>query len=124
MLSSVCQPGLEETAAAAKTVRVFQLYVRGDDAWVDDFVRRAKANGYCAFCLTVDVAMYSRRERDLLGRFIKPWRAPPRRMPSSASSTACKWSMSQITADVSSIMAWAARRCCPKCSRRWTAAPR
>jgi isopentenyl diphosphate isomerase/L-lactate dehydrogenase-like FMN-dependent dehydrogenase len=75
MLSSVCQPGLEETAAAAETLRVFQLYVRGDDAWVDDFVRRARANGYCAFCLTVDVAMYSRRERDLLGRFIKPWRA-------------------------------------------------
>ena len=75
MLSSVCKPGLEETAAAAKTVRVFQLYVRGDDAWVDDFVRRAQANGYCAFCLTVDVSMYSRRERDLIGRFIKPWRA-------------------------------------------------
>src|SRR4051812_34832567 len=44
MLSSVCQPGLEATAAAADTVRVFQLYVRGDDAWVDDWVRRAKAN--------------------------------------------------------------------------------
>src|SRR5919198_5965182 len=75
MLSSVCQPGLEETAASANNVRVFQLYVRGDDAWVDDWVRRAKANGYCAFCLTVDVAMYSRRERDLIGRFVKPWRA-------------------------------------------------
>jgi isopentenyl diphosphate isomerase/L-lactate dehydrogenase-like FMN-dependent dehydrogenase len=74
MLSSVCQPGLEETALAAKTVRVFQLYVRGDDAWIDDYVRRAKDNGYCAFCLTVDVAVYSRRERDLIGRFIKPWR--------------------------------------------------
>src|SRR5207248_10920184 len=75
MLSSVCQPGLEATAAAAQTTRVFQLYVRGDDAWVDDWVRRAKDHAYCAFCLTVDVAMYSRRERDLLGRFIKPWRA-------------------------------------------------
>src|SRR5688500_620440 len=75
MLSSVCQPGLEETAAAAKTLRVFQLYVRGDDAWTDDYVRRAKDNGFCAFCLTVDVAVYSRRERDLVGRFIKPWRA-------------------------------------------------
>ena len=75
MLSSVCQPGLEETAAAARTVRVFQLYVRGDDAWVDDYVRRAKDNGYCAFCLTVDVAHYSRRERDLIGRFVKPWRS-------------------------------------------------
>ena len=75
MLSSVCQPGLEETARAANNIRVFQLYVRGDDAWVDDYVRRAKDNGYCAFCLTVDVAHYSRRERDIIGRFVKPWRA-------------------------------------------------
>jgi glycolate oxidase len=75
MLSSVCQPGLEATAAAADTVRSFQLYVRGDDAWVDDFVRRAKDNGFTSFCLTVDVAAYSRRERDLVGRFTKPWRA-------------------------------------------------
>jgi len=75
MLSSVCQPGLEETAAAAQTLRSFQLYVRGDDAWVDDWVRRAKDNGFVAFCLTVDVALYSRRERDLVGRFVKPWRA-------------------------------------------------
>jgi glycolate oxidase len=75
MLSSVCQPGLEETARAASNIRVFQLYVRGDDAWVDDYVRRAKDNGYCAFCLTVDVAHYSRRERDIVGRFVKPWRA-------------------------------------------------
>lgn len=75
MLSSVCQPGLEATAAAADTIRSFQLYVRGDDAWVDDFVRRAKDNGFGSFCLTVDVAMYSRRERDLIGRYAKPWRA-------------------------------------------------
>jgi isopentenyl diphosphate isomerase/L-lactate dehydrogenase-like FMN-dependent dehydrogenase len=75
MLSSVCKPGLEATAAAADTVRLFQLYVRGDDAWVDDYVRRAREHGFSAFCLTVDVAMYSRRERDLAGRFVKPWRA-------------------------------------------------
>ena len=75
MLSSVCQPGLEETAAAANTMRCFQLYVRGDDAWVDDWVRRARDNGFCSFCVTVDVQMYSRRERDIVGRFVKPWRA-------------------------------------------------
>lgn len=75
MLSSVCQPGLEETAAAADTLRVYQLYVRGDDAWISDHVKRAMDHGYAAFCLTVDVAMYSRRERDLIGRFVKPWRA-------------------------------------------------
>lgn len=32
------------------------------------------ANGYAAFCLTVDTAVYSRRERDLAKRFVKPWR--------------------------------------------------
>jgi glycolate oxidase len=89
MLSSVCQPGLEQTAAAAKTRRVFQLYVRGDDAWVDDFVRRARDNGFCAFCLTVDVAMYSRRERDLLGRFVKPWRA--KAIEGAAFQSALSW---------------------------------
>src|SRR5262245_64784119 len=75
MLSSVCAPGLEAVAAAADNFRIFQLYVRGDDAWVDEHVRRAVAHGYTAFCLTVDTAMYSRRERDLARRFVKPWRA-------------------------------------------------
>src|SRR5436189_3957998 len=42
MLSSVCKPGLEETAAAAETLRVYQLYVRGDKAWIDDHVKRAR----------------------------------------------------------------------------------
>jgi glycolate oxidase len=75
MLSSVCKPGLEETAAAADNLKFFQLYVRGDRVWVDDFVLRARDHGYKAFCYTVDVAMYSRRERDMVGRFVKPWRA-------------------------------------------------
>jgi isopentenyl diphosphate isomerase/L-lactate dehydrogenase-like FMN-dependent dehydrogenase len=74
MLSSVCAPGLEAVAAAADNFRIFQLYVRGDDGWVDDHVRRAMAHGYSAFCLTVDTAVYSRRERDLARRFVKPWR--------------------------------------------------
>ena len=74
MLSSVCNPGLEAVAKAADNVRIFQLYVRGDDAWVDDWVRRAVDGGYAAFCLTVDTACYSRRERDLARRFVKPWR--------------------------------------------------
>src|SRR6267143_817994 len=32
MLSSVCNPGLEAVAKAADGIRIFQLYVRGDDA--------------------------------------------------------------------------------------------
>ena len=47
---------------------------RGDDAFVDDHVKRAKDHGYAVFCMTVDTAVYSRRERDLARRFVKPWR--------------------------------------------------
>jgi glycolate oxidase len=74
MLSSACNPGLEATAAAADNFRIFQLYVRGDDTFVDSHVTRAREHGYAAFCLTVDSAWYSRRERDLARRFVKPWR--------------------------------------------------
>jgi glycolate oxidase len=75
MLSSVSQPGLEAAAEAAPgAFRIFQLYVRGDGAWVDEIVARAVAARYHAFCLTVDTAHYSRRERDLDKRFDKAWR--------------------------------------------------
>jgi glycolate oxidase len=72
MLSSVCQPGLEAVAKAApKAARIFQLYVHGDAAWVTDHLERAMANDYMAFCLTVDTALYSRRERDLAKRNLR-----------------------------------------------------
>jgi isopentenyl diphosphate isomerase/L-lactate dehydrogenase-like FMN-dependent dehydrogenase len=72
MLSSVSEPGLENVAKAAPdALRIYQLYVRGDDAFVDDRIERAIASGYAAFCLTVDTAHYSRRERDLAKRFVR-----------------------------------------------------
>ncbi|MGY8993867.1 MAG: alpha-hydroxy acid oxidase [Rhodospirillales bacterium] len=74
MLSSACFPGLEETAKAADNARIYQLYVRGDDAAVDEIVKRAIDNNYFAFCMTVDSAHYSRRERDITSRYAKPWR--------------------------------------------------
>jgi glycolate oxidase len=73
--SSTSSPDLEETAAAADNPKIYCLYVRGDSSWVDDTVRRAIDAGYVAFALTVDSAVYSRRERDLANRFIKKWRA-------------------------------------------------
>jgi glycolate oxidase len=75
MLSSVSQPGIEDTAAAATGPKMFQLYVRGDHDWQDGFARRAIAAGYDAFAITVDTAHYSRRERDIAKRFVKTWRA-------------------------------------------------
>ena len=72
MLSSVSEPGLEKVAEAAPdALRMYQLYVRGDDAFVEDCVGRAIAGGYAAFCLTVDTAHYSRRERDIAKRYVR-----------------------------------------------------
>jgi isopentenyl diphosphate isomerase/L-lactate dehydrogenase-like FMN-dependent dehydrogenase len=72
MLSSVSEPGLEKVAEAAPgALRIYQLYVRGDDNFVEDCVSRAIANGYTAFCLTVDTAHYSRRERDIAKRYVR-----------------------------------------------------
>ena len=75
MLSSVSTLEMEAVTSAAKGgLNIYQLYVRGDDAWIDERVERAVKAGFDAFCLTVDTAVYSRRERDIAKRFAKPWR--------------------------------------------------
>ena len=67
--SSVTSPGRDEVGAATSAPKVFQLYVRGDDAWVDEQVKLAIDAGFQMFCLTVDTAYYSRRERDIIKRW-------------------------------------------------------
>lgn len=74
VLSSVTDPTLEETAASADNPKVFQLYVRGDMDWIKGIVGRVKNAGYDAFCITVDTAHYSRRERPLVHRWVPPAR--------------------------------------------------
>src|SRR6478736_1923683 len=72
MLSSVSEPGLEKVAEAAPdALRFYQLYVRGDDAFVEDVVSRSIKHNYAGFCLTVDTAHYSRRERDIAKRYVR-----------------------------------------------------
>ncbi len=70
MLSSSSDPGLEAVAKASDGAKIFQLYVRGDARWVDDYIRRALDAGYYALCLTVDLDHYGRRERDLAKRHV------------------------------------------------------
>ena len=72
VVSSATEPQLEATAAATDRNKVYQLYIRGDDGWLDEMVARIKAARYIGFCLTVDVAIYSRRERPMLGRWAPP----------------------------------------------------
>lgn len=69
VVSSVTEPGLEDTAAAGGGPKFFQLYVRGDMDWVRELLGRVKAAGYSALCLTVDVPVLSRRERPMLNRW-------------------------------------------------------
>jgi isopentenyl diphosphate isomerase/L-lactate dehydrogenase-like FMN-dependent dehydrogenase len=73
-VSSVTQPGLEDVAAATRAPKIFQLYVQGDMKWVEDLLARVKRAGYSALCLTVDTAIYGRRERQMMDRFLPPSR--------------------------------------------------
>jgi glycolate oxidase len=73
-VSSVTQPALEEIAAATGAPKIFQLYVQGDMKWVEALLARVKRAGYRALCLTVDTAIYGRRERQMMDRFLPPSR--------------------------------------------------
>jgi len=72
ILSSVCLPDFEAVAAAVPGPRIYQLYLMGDQGWMDEVIARAMAAGYTGFCLTADTQVYSRRERDILKGFVPP----------------------------------------------------
>ena len=74
MASSVSKRTKAEVRAATRAPATFQLYVRGTGRFIEDEIEAAAAAGLDAFCLTVDSALYSRRERDIVKRFDKPWR--------------------------------------------------
>ncbi|MDH3683102.1 MAG: alpha-hydroxy-acid oxidizing protein [Acidimicrobiia bacterium] len=76
ILSSGSPPALEEvTTAAPDGLRIYQLYVTGDADWVAERIKRVQDDGWAAFCLTVDTAKYSRRERDIANRWGIRWQA-------------------------------------------------
>lgn len=79
MLSSVCACDFAEVAASAPSaLKLFQIYVHGDAQWVDALIERVTDLGYAQICLTVDTAVYSRRERDLAQRNIRRANVPGR----------------------------------------------
>jgi isopentenyl diphosphate isomerase/L-lactate dehydrogenase-like FMN-dependent dehydrogenase len=74
-LSTTSVASLEQVAAAAPDAdRWFQLYFLRDRDWMDGLVRRAAAAGYRVLCLTVDLALSGRRERDVRNGFTVPLR--------------------------------------------------
>jgi L-lactate dehydrogenase (cytochrome) len=64
-LSTSCSVSIEDVAKAAPGHLWFQLYVMRDRALTNSLVDRAKAAGYRTLCVTVDLPMHGRRERDI-----------------------------------------------------------
>jgi len=81
-VSGVCGWPMEEIAEAASAPLIFQLYHHGPRDWVEPRLERVmKCPQYMAICLTVDNAIYSRRDRDHLNRFVANSRAAGRAIP-------------------------------------------
>jgi glycolate oxidase len=70
--SSSTEADMETVADAAAGTKLYQLYLQGDQDWMDAMIERVVAAGYLALCLTVDTAVYTRRERDIVRGFMPP----------------------------------------------------
>lgn len=77
-LSSLATTGMEEVAAASDGPKWFQLYVWKDRGLMREMLERAKAAGYSAVILTVDVPVAGNRERDHRNDFTVPPRVNSR----------------------------------------------
>ncbi len=64
-LSTLSTRSIEEVAAVSDGRKWFQVYVWKDRGLVKELVDRAAESGYEALCITVDLAVTGRRERDV-----------------------------------------------------------
>jgi L-lactate dehydrogenase (cytochrome) len=71
-LSTLGTRSIEEVAAVSSGRLWFQVYVWKDRGLVADMVQRAAESGYEALCLTVDTAVFGKRERDVRRGFTLP----------------------------------------------------
>jgi L-lactate dehydrogenase (cytochrome) len=78
VLSSAASRTLEDVAAASPGPRWFQLYVGRDRGLAQALLERARATGYEAVVVTVDVARPGPRERDQRNGFVVPPRVTAR----------------------------------------------
>lgn len=74
-LSTNSVASMEEVARAAPDADLwFQLYFLKDREWMKILVGRAKASGYRVLCVTIDLPVHGRRERDERNAFTIPLR--------------------------------------------------
>jgi len=68
-LSGAAGWSVEDVAKSSTGLKMFQLYHHGDRTWAAELMSRVEASGYKSVVLTVDVQVYSRRERDIVHRY-------------------------------------------------------
>jgi L-lactate dehydrogenase (cytochrome) len=71
-LSTLGTRSIEEVAAVSDGPKWYQVYVWRDRGLVKDMIQRAEQAGYEALMLTVDTAVFGRRERDVRRGFELP----------------------------------------------------
>ena len=71
-LSTLSTRSIEEVAAVSAGSKWFQVYVWRDRGLVKEMVDRAAGAGYEALMLTVDTAVFGKRERDVRRGFTLP----------------------------------------------------
>jgi L-lactate dehydrogenase (cytochrome) len=76
-LSTLSTRSIEEVRAASGGRLWFQVYAWRDRGLVEEMIRRAAAAGYEALVLTVDTAVFGRRERDIRRGFSLPPKIGP-----------------------------------------------
>ena len=71
VVSTAASRPLEDIAAAASGPLWFQLYVSQDEQVTANLVHRAEDAGYRAIVLTIDMASFGRREKDLRNHHVR-----------------------------------------------------
>lgn len=94
-LSTLSSVSIEEIGALTDTPKFFQLYVWKDRGLVRDMLTRARAAGYAAMILTVDMPIAGNRERDKHNRFTIPPRITARQILDAL--RAPRWTLDYLT---------------------------
>lgn len=90
-LSTLGTRSVEEVASVNAGAKWFQVYVWRDRGLVQELVDRARASGYEALVLTVDNAVFGRRERDHRRGFTLPPQVGPRTLLDGALHPEWTW---------------------------------
>lgn len=93
-LSTSATASIEQIAEAAPGAHWFQAYILQDRSFTFKLIDRAKAAGYDAVMITVDLPVGGKRERDFHNDFSLPFRYTPRNVVDFASRP--RWALDML----------------------------